>query len=308
MYTTTNITNITAVVHNNNIFTDYFVQNGKLHLSNGEIIPANDVHILYQAFQEEGVFKGETSFHFLEVVEGWKGWAPAEENPSFHPEMEGEPIWLDYFDYLSIRGATYDVAKALSFSPEPGKLYFGLELELMAPEDPQDFHSTVEDIKSIEALEEGLPVMDTSVDLEIVTIPMEAGKMKGWIERSRSLIETIGVNHPGPEEGVGAHIHLSRDAFVSQLAEAYFTIVINNALMSGRYEWLFGGVNELNAKPEKKTLGNHGSKSRYEAVNTLNSKTIEVRAFRATNDPELLKSRVDWLERAVTWANRKAQS
>jgi len=300
---------VTAIVHNEKICTKYIVKGGKLFLTSGEVIPASGVFILYTSFYEEGLYKEEPDYHLLQVVDNWpkEGWAPAQENPSFQPEMEGESFLLDYFDYLDIREATYDVAKALGFVPEPEKLYFGLELELMAPERVEYFYDTVEEIKSIEKKNEGFPVMDTSVDLEVVTVPMQINEMKSWIERNQDFIKKIGVYHPEPEESVGAHVHLSRDAFVSQLAEAYFTIIVNNAVMSGRYEWLFGGVNELNAKPKKKTLDDYNSKDRYEAVNTLNYKTMEVRAFRATNDPELLKARIDWLSRAVNWANRKAQ-
>jgi hypothetical protein len=71
--------------------------------------------------------------------------------------------------------------------------------------------------------------------------------------------------------------------------------------------WLFGDPDHYWAAPKKKSLSDWQNTDRYEAVNCINPNTIEIRAFRGTNDYETLQARVDYIVEKVKEANWRAE-
>lgn len=176
---------------------------------------------------------------------------------------------------------------------DPNKVYYGLELEMMwgLKED-----LLKKKLKQVEKTKTALPIEDPSVDAELVTVPMEIDSLKKWLDENRDLISNIGIC-----DGVGAHIHISKVAFYSQFSMALFSVLIHES--ASKMKWLFGEEYSYSAKVEKKTITDWHNVDREEAVNFLNKDTVEVRAFRATQDKELIKSRLNFLSFLIEYCN-----
>lgn len=219
------------------------------------------------------------------------GYRPSES--IFDDDEEGEenllhPYHTNVVDYFGL-------------NLNPNKVYFGLEIEMIIPYEKEGEIANA--LAQFEINRQGIPTRDATVDAELVTVPMEPEQMKEWLENNKEFFNLISVG-----QGVGAHMHISKVAFVSQLAQAYFTIQVNEDTLNPEYQDLFGEPDYEFAEAKKKDLSDWKSVHRYEAVNTLNESTIEVRAFRGTNDPDLLKDRVDYLIEKIEEANNKASS
>jgi hypothetical protein len=193
---------------------------------------------------------------------------------------------------------------------EPKKLYFGMELEFLFHQKenlslcPRKRLSIQKAICRMEQRRVAIATQDSTVDGEVKVIPLEHEEAIAFVDSYQDFFRNIktGID-------VGFHIHLSKSAFQSQRAMSLFVVLINELALDPQTARLFGGKSSY-AKVEKKDLADIEEKMskgyhfpRQEAVNIQNAYTVEVRAFRATNDTHLVKRRINILNKAVKYVN-----
>lgn len=164
-----------------------------------------------------------------------------------------------------------------NMSLSPRTLYFGLELE----------HKGVNNLKlcSSQIKEYAIVKYDDSVDLELVTIPLQ---YKEWPAALSYLNKWI-INSQGDEE-TGMHLHISRSVFTQEAIERFIDLW---GYMSEDSRWYSAFGRRPNDycgyKPTSQILA-EGSKYTY--VGASHSETLEVRVFRHTNDPKVIMQRI----------------
>lgn len=230
-----------------------------------------------------------------------EGWAPAEPIN----QVPAGPTGMVNVPSLPLHPYHTNPVRYFGLTLASNTLYVGLELEFRLP----DFSiSSVEPdrlikwFKLVELQKEGVLTKDSTVDGELVLSPFEPEQLKLWLEENKDWVSSL--SYAGE---VGAHMHVSRSAFTSELAQAYFVCDVTSDAGNPEMEWLFGQPSEKWASTAKKDLKSWNTGKRRSAVNTRNSKTLEVRAFRGTGDYQILSSRIDYLVSKVKESNELAE-
>lgn len=183
-----------------------------------------------------------------------------------------------------------------SYRPSPcfigkGPLYLGVELEVLAD------LKTAARLKQVASYRSYLK-SDSSIageGFEIVTHPMSLEKqLDFWDE----ILDEVG-KELSPHSSCGMHVHLSREP-LSQLQIGKLLVFLNSEENEAWIDWLAGRTaNHYCHKEEKSIEDALNPRSRYEALNLMNDKTIEFRLFASSNNLEEICSRIEFCH-AVT--------
>lgn len=191
-----------------------------------------------------------------------------------------------------------DVIEFFDLELEPRTLYLGLEWEANL-RSGTDIPALIDWFDQLLKDREAVPTRDGTVDLELKVSPMTPSNLKSFIGNCQKWFRSFQYG-----KDVGAHMHVSKEAFVSELAQAYFVCEVTSDAERDA-ESLFGEKSHF-AKVTQKTLDDWKSRTRKEAVNTHPKETIEIRAFRGTGDTSILHARVDYVVKKLNEANRFA--
>lgn len=209
--------------------------------------------------------------------------------------------------------------------PEPGETFTGLELEVTTP-----YEMRAADVvyRCMNHGEIGYVKHDSSVyGVEIVTHPMSLGfaQQFKWADMLDKLMSKACANIDPQDNGL--HVHVNRTAFRSPAhTYAWLRMLYRNhahvIVLGGREtEWgcfqhTTHGDHAVHARCHKPGKGYDGDlryklaraekydgtlSNRYNAVNTLNSDTFEVRCMAATLDPLVLLARVEFIHATVEY-------
>ena len=104
----------------------------------------------------------------------------------------------------------------------------------------------------------------------------------------------------------GLHVHVSRSAFLESDMLYFFHYFINSKDNHELIVDLAGRESERWCRKYEKpkdrvVMCNYAIDTRYEAVNTLNKKTLEVRIFASTTKLELFLSRLEFVDAVANW-------
>ena len=200
------------------------------------------------------------------------------------------------------------------FHPENAKLYFGIEIEAEA-EDNEMRRMASEYAQTLE--KQGLAYLknDGSLDcgFEIVTHPMTHeffmnSEMALW-----SVLRVLKNDYAMKSwstDTCGLHIHISRAGFNGGSHQHKFLRLVyhNQQLyqaLAGRAstQWAkFDDVNDGEGKMSfRDKMNNRIGSDRYSAVNTNNTRTLELRIFRGSLNPRFIKSSIDLAHASVEY-------
>lgn len=175
---------------------------------------------------------------------------------------------------------------------EPNSLYFGVELE----------SAQVIDKLAVTARQTGLWIgkEDGSCGVEFVSKALPYEQMLAAIDILQSADVLPWVL---PTEKCGMHVHISRSFFVSEEAIDLFERWVLLAQSKGAE--IIGRKANGYCKNKKWKAEVDPELGRYTAVNRVNPHTVEVRVFTSTQDPSLMKARVQWVKFLAEYANEQ---
>lgn len=192
--------------------------------------------------------------------------------------------------------------EAVFHGTDPDKLYLGLELEVDG-----DKYSLME---RFNAYDKGLfyAKHDSSISgVEFVTHPMS--REYAHNEFPYALLNSLSKAGNATDDD-GIHIHLSRDAFSSYHMWKFSTFHYANPAfiraIAGRDSQQWAPLHSTNTASGPSIDGEHlwrlsrnkrGSNARrYAAINFCNKRTIELRYFSSTLNPDRLKAYFQWID------------
>lgn len=186
---------------------------------------------------------------------------------------------LAEYHAIDPRDLGWFTACGVAREPEPGRRYFGVELEYECPGDsPGDVSYDVHRafgrgrciVSSDGSLTEGL---------ELVTAPADYGTMHTWLLDFRAPAACR------VKRSCGMHVHVSRNT-VSPLNLGKVLIFVNAEKNRGLIDTMARrSETPFCKKAERKWLSDPWRHDRYQAVNTANRGTIEFRLFAGTRTP-----------------------
>ena len=239
--------------------------------------------------------------------------------------------YMDRFgDYPEIQ--YYSYRPRMEFKGE-GPLFLGLELEITtdnAEHVPGVYDDNLVPMRIVTRKLDGIAYMksDSSIDggFEIVTHPMSYDFfMNEFPWDTLPTLEQYGVRTVSRNNGI--HVHVSREGF-DGAAHSYRWIKLwyrnprQVEQLAGRRAGHWSNFDPSSRQAQfyhlkNRQAMNHGyypnpedemreraGYQRYNIINTMNADTFEVRAFAATLDPELAKSRVQLVASSIEYTRR----